>query len=254
MAAGDIARGGAGDDQTAALLEGADHVLALGDLAYPDGTRQDFEEEYDPSWGAHRDKTHPVPGNHEWHTEDAAGYAGYWRESPPYWYTWTLPGWRMIALDSSCAKVGGCAAGSPQYEFLERTLAANEEPCILAYWHHPRFSVGRYEPGMGIVQPFWRLLAQHGADLVLTGHDHSYQRWARLDASGDRSPDGIRQFVSGEGGASHYPVTSDDRVQAAQSGTYGVLRLFLKPSGYAWRFIPVAGETYTDAGQASCHT
>jgi hypothetical protein len=114
-AAGDIAGAGVGDNQTAALLPGADHVLTLGDNAYPNGALADYTARYDPSWGAHKSRPRPIPGNHEWQTAGAAGYEAYFGEPDTHWYTWTLPGWRLIALNSTCAKVAGCGAGRPQH-------------------------------------------------------------------------------------------------------------------------------------------
>ena len=154
-AAGDIAGAGVGDNQTAALLPGADHVLTLG--TYPNWALADSTARYDPSWGAHKSKTRPIPGNHEWQTAGAAGYEAYFAEPDTHWYTWMLPGWRLIALYSTCAKVGGCGAGSSQHTFLKNTLASNREPCVLAYAHHPRFSIGCYAPGIKSMQALWKL-------------------------------------------------------------------------------------------------
>jgi hypothetical protein len=131
---------------------------------------------------------------YEWKTAGAAGYEAYSGEQDTHWYTWTLPGWRLIALDSTCRSVaGGCKPGSPQHTFLQNTLSSNREPCVLAYFHHPPYSIGLYAPGIQSVQPLWKRLAQHGADLVLSGHEHNYQRCEPLDANGAPAANGVRQ-------------------------------------------------------------
>jgi alkaline phosphatase len=253
MAAGDIARAGSsGDEQTAALLRPARAVLALGDLAYPAGTLAQFRAFYTPSWGAYRAKTHPVPGNHEWLTRGAAGYEAYFREPDRHWYSFKLGSWHIIALDSTCAR-SGCRRGSAQYRWLKADLRRNTRRCVLAFWHHPRFSVGAKRPVAREVRPFWELLHAARADVVLNGHDHNYQRWAKLDPAGRRSPRGLRQFIVGTGGASLYPFTrSDARVQRRSAASYGVLRLVLRPGAYEWRFLATRG-TFRDSGRTACH-
>jgi hypothetical protein len=253
MAAGDIARaGGSGDEQTAALLRPARAVLALGDLAYPAGTLAQFRAFYGPSWGAYRGKTRPVPGNHEWLTRGAAGYEAYMRQPDRHWYSFNLGRWHLIALDSSCAKAGGCKRGSPQYRWLKADLRRNTRRCVLAYWHHPRWSVSVNRRGLAKVKPFWDLLYAARADVVLNGHDHNYQRWTPLDPAGRPRANGLRQFVVGTGGASLYRFgRTDARVRSRSAVSFGVLRLVLRPGAYEWRFLPTRGR-FTDSGRASC--
>jgi hypothetical protein len=259
VAAGDIATCGSdGQVQTAALVDAIPGtVAALGDLAYENGTAQEFASCYEPSWGRFKARTRPIPGNHEYHTPGAAGYFAYWGAAagPPGlgYYSYDLGAWHVITLNSNCLDVS-CAPGSPQERWLRADLAANRSACTLAYWHHPRFSSGQVESTVNL-QAFWQILYDAGAELVLAGHAHNYQRWAPLNAARtiDRQR-GLRQFVVGTGGRVFHSVTPQAPEQeAVNADTYGVLRLTLKATGYDWRFVPVAGRTFTDAGSGSCH-
>jgi hypothetical protein len=161
----------------------------------------------------------------------------------------------VIALNSNCAFVGGCHAGSAQETWLRADLAANRSHrCTVAYWHHPRFSSGA-AGGASRVVPFWQALYEADADLVLAGHAHNYQRWMPLDPSGSRNDArGIRQFVVGTGGRSLHVVTPRVAGQeAANDDSHGVLRLSLRPTGYDWQFVGVPGTTFADSGSAPCH-
>ncbi len=160
------------------------------------------------------------------------------------WYSYALGAWHVVVLNSNCAKVGGCERGSPQWRWLRADLAAHRNRCTLAYWHHPRFSSGVHGSDVTYA-PFWSLLARAKADVVLQGHDHDYERFAPLN--------GIRSFVVGTGGKSHYPTLWPRSGSIVRnSSTFGVLRLTLRPTGYAWKFVPVPGGAFTDAGTASC--
>ncbi|HET6622980.1 MAG TPA: Calx-beta domain-containing protein, partial [Gaiellaceae bacterium] len=156
-------------------------VLALGDLQYEDATRAKFGASYDPSWGRLRSITRPVPGNHEYRTDGADGYFGYFGaaagDPAKGYYSYDLGGWHLVALNSSCSEVGGCGAGSRQERWLRADLAASSAPCTLAYWHHPRFSSGSHGSDPSY-EAFWRALYEAGADVVLVGHDHDYERFA----------------------------------------------------------------------------
>jgi 3',5'-cyclic AMP phosphodiesterase CpdA len=162
----------------------------------------------------------------------------------------------VIALNSSrgCSPVP-CRAGSEQYQWLQADLAAHPNRCTLAYWHHPRWSMGRYGPGSESVAPLWKALYDAGADLVFSGHDHSYQRFMPLDEAGAPDPDrGIRSFVVGTGGNLPYAVGAPGgTLEAAQSGALGVLAVTLHDDGYDWQFVPESGETYSDTGSGICH-
>jgi hypothetical protein len=155
-------------------------------------------------------------------------------------------------LNSNCAKVGGCYAGSPQERWLRNDLAANATECTLAYWHHPRFSSVSNNTS---VAPFWKALYAAGAEVVLNGHAHNYERFApqRPDGTLD-GVGGIREFVVGTGGAGlHAFKAVKPNSQARNANTFGVLKLTLHPSSYEWRFVPAAGKTFTDSGTKSCH-
>jgi acid phosphatase type 7 len=262
VAAGDIATCySEGDEATAELLEDIEGtVLTLGDNVYPDGTAEDFRECYEPSWGEFKGRTKPIVGNHEYHTEGAAGYFGYFGaaagDPDEGYYSYDLGGWHVVALNSNCEEVGGCDASSPQARWLEAELAANgDKACTLAYFHDPLFSSGEVHGSSPEVKPLWETLYEAGADVVLNGHEHNYERFAPQDAEGEADPErGIRQFVVGTGGRSHYPIVAPiANSEVHDDDTYGVLKLTLRPSGYDWEFVPVAGESFTDSGSERCH-
>jgi hypothetical protein len=272
LAAGDIARCGGrpGDEATAALLDGrAGVVAALGDIAYESGTAQEFADCYDPSWGRHKSRTRATVGNHDYLTPGAAGYFGYFgaaatpldpncRSSCGGYYSYDLGNWHIVVLNSNCGKAGGCGTSSPQGQWLRADLAAHPTTCTLAYWHHPRFSfdVGGGGGDTTQVQPLWQALYDAGAEIVLTGHAHNYQRYAPLNATGARDPGrGIRQFVVGTGGANFTPLadTLPPTAEVGNDETFGILQLTLHPTGYNWQFIPEAGQSFTDSGSGACH-
>jgi acid phosphatase type 7 len=245
---------------TSDLLVGGDlaTVLTLGDNQYESGAVSAFQGWYDPSWGRVKPITHPSVGNHEYLTKDAAGYYAYFgaaSAAPNGWYSFDVGAWHLIALNSNCTIVS-CRAGSPQETWLRADLAAHPQSCTLAYWHHPRFSSGAHGNDAGLA-PYWADLYSAGADLVLVGHDHDYERFAPQTPEGTLDlAAGIGEFVIGTGGRSHY--TFPVGVPAANSQiqndtTFGVLRLALHPTSYDWSFLPQAGKSFTDAGSRSCH-
>jgi acid phosphatase type 7 len=261
VGAGDIASCVSdGDEATASLLDAIGGVVfTLGDHAYEAGTPIEFEACYEESWGRHKARTRPTPGNHDYLTAGASGYFDYFGaaagERSRGYYSYRLGSWHIVVLNSNCGEVGGCDSGSPQGQWLRANLAANPAPCTLAYWHHPRFSSGPHGSD-STVQAFWQALHDHRAEVVLSGHDHTYERFAPQDAEGRFDPArGVRQFVVGTGGATHHrfagPAAANSEVR--NDDTFGVLKLTLYPSGYEWQFIPVAGRTFTDAGSAPCH-
>jgi acid phosphatase type 7 len=260
LAAGDITTcTGSGDEATAALLDGLPGTIAtVGDNAYPDGTADQFAQCYEPSWGRYKSRTRPATGNHDYHTAGAAGYFGYFGsiagDATKGYYSYDLGTWHIVVLNSNCTEVGGCDAGSVQEQWLRADLAAHPATCTLAYWHHARFSSGRYTDDPR-TQALWQALYEAGAEIVLTGHDHNYQRYAPLDAAGARDDArGIREFVLGTGGAGHYGLgTPSINLEKADSNTFGILQLTLLPTGYNWQFIPVAGQSFTDMGSGVCH-
>ena len=260
VAAGDIADCSSdGDEATARLVVGIEGtVLTLGDNAYEDGTAQDFSDCYEPTWGQFEERTRPVPGNHEYEIEGASGYFDYFGEAAGQpgkgYYSYERGQWHIVALNSNCEDVG-CGASSPQLRWLEADLAKDAKTCALAYFHYPLFSSGEYRPGIREVKPLWEALYAAGVDVVLNGHDHNYQRFAPQDPEGNADPQhGIREFVVGTGGRSHYSILAPiANSEVYDDETYGVLKLTLRPQGYEWRFLPVEGETFTDSGSARCH-
>jgi 3',5'-cyclic AMP phosphodiesterase CpdA len=202
-AAGDIAKcdNGAPASRAAADIVASDSrpFLALGDLAYPNGSAADFANCYNPVWGPMRSRTRPTPGNHEYRTAGAAGYLSYFGLTST-WYSWELNGWQILSLDSNCSSNGGCGPGSPQYTWLETQLRSSSRSCQLAYWHHPRWTQGAHGNEY-TVGPLYQLLVSYGVELLLAGHDHIYERYAALDANKAPSPNGVVEIVVGTGGA-----------------------------------------------------
>jgi hypothetical protein len=262
LAAGDIAAcDSEGDEATAALLDHEDGtILALGDLAYPTGNARDFASCYDPTWGRHRGRTLATPGNHEYETDGAGPYFDYFDAQAgrpgPSWYAVELGDWLLISLDSNCEEVGGCGADSPQSLWLADRLAARPvHECTLAFWHHPRWTSGLGHGSDPRTDSWWRQLYSAGADLVLSGHEHVYERFAPLDADGESEDDGLVQFVVGTGGRSLYEFETILPASAAHDNTsFGILHLTLRPGAYDWEWVPVAGSDsgFTDAGTAEC--
>jgi acid phosphatase type 7 len=267
VTAGDIAVcAREGDEATAKLVEGIDGatVLTLGDNAYPDGSAEDFEECYEPSWGQFKNRTKPVPGNHEYETEGARGYFGYFGEAAgdpeEGYYSYELGSWHIVALNSNCGEAEiRCSPSSTQVRWLEEDLAANadeEGGCTLAYMHHPRFSSGVEHGSYDTMEPLWVALYEAEAEMVLSGHEHNYERFAPQDPSGKADPErGIRQFVVGTGGgASDYPILEPlANSEVHNDESYGVLKLTLRPKGYEWRYLSAEGSEFTDSGSARCH-
>jgi hypothetical protein len=259
LAAGDIAScESSGDEQTANLLDELDGtILVAGDLAYDDGTLEEFEECYDPTWGRHKARTYPSPGNHEYNSDDAEGYYAYFgsRAGNPDegWYSFDLGAWHIVSLNSNCGDIGGCDRDSPQGEWLAQDLTDNPAACTLAFWHHPRFNSGEHHGSEEDMADFWAILDDHDADVILSGHEHLYERFGLQDAGGDADPDGIRQFTVGMGGRSHYEFDSPlPNSQMRNDDTYGVLKLTLRPAGYDWEFVGVEGSDFTDTGGDDC--
>ena len=259
IAVGDIAVCGSQNDElTGQLVEGLPGpILALGDIAYESGTEQDFEDCFDPSWGTLKDRIRSVPGNHDYETADGAAYYNYFGDaagSPGQgWYSFEIGDWHVIALNSNCRTVA-CDAGSPQGQWLKADLAQNENRCTLAFWHHARWSSGEHGNNRKLGD-LWTMLYDAGADVVLTGHDHDYERFAPMNAEGSADPTrGIRQFVVGTGGRALDPFIDVLATSEARSNvSYGVLRLGLSADRYDWEFIPADAGGYTDAGSGACH-
>ena len=281
-AAGDIAcdpanpnfKGGAGTSANCrqrytsdlAVGTGLTAVLPLGDNQYECGSLQAFQQSYDPSWGRVKSITHPAVGNHEYLTTGgtgcdasntaAKGYFDYFGASAGTrgqgYYSYDVGSWHIIALNSNCGDAGGCSPGSAQGQWLASDLAAHTNSCTLAYWHIPLFSSGGRAAQNSL--SFWQALYAAGADVVLNGHDHIYERFAAQNPSGQRDDArGLREFIVGTGGANHTSIaTVAANSEVRDTSTYGVLKLVLHPGGYDWQFVPEAGGSFTDAGTASC--
>jgi hypothetical protein len=267
VGAGDIAGCGAalaGAEATAKLIEGIPgEVFASGDLAYEHGNSAEFHDCYGKTWGRFKDRTHPTLGNHEYGTPEGRDYFKYWGErAGPVgkgYYSFDLGVWHIIALNSNCDApgLGGCAAGSPEEAWLKKDLSEHPGSCIIAYGHHALFSSGifrKHAVHPELKQIVQDLYAAH-ADLLLVGHEHSYERFAPQDPDGKVDPEhGIREIVVGTGGRSHDPLGfAMDNSEIRNSSTFGVLKVTLMPHAYTWEFIPVAGETFTDSGSGVCH-
>ncbi len=263
LAAGDIATCSANAvaKQTAALLDALEGtVLTLGDHAYSKGTDEQFTNCYAPTWGRHKSRTKPVPGNHDYMTPGASGYYKYFGEAASPldtnctsdckgYYSYDLGDWHIIALNSEIET----GPDSAQVQWLRRDLAAHPTDCILAYWHRPRFSSGKHGNNES-VQPLWQALYEYGADVVLSGHDHDYERFAPQNADGKvDAARGIRQFIAGTGGSGLRPFkTIQPNSQVRDNAARGVLKLTLHSTRYAWEFIPVEGQTFQDIGSSPC--
>lgn len=238
-------------------------VLALGDDQYEDGTLEKFEQSYARFWGVPALKaiTYPVPGNAEYADPagEAAGYFAYFGSAAgpddEGYYSYDLGPWHMIALNSDCAFIGGCYAGSAQATWLEQDLQSDDSLCTLAYFHHPLFSSGI--AGSTFMRPIWDLLYRYGVDVVLNGHSHHYERFAPMDPSGQLDlAHGIREFIVGTGGKSHLsldPANVQPNSETRDGDTYGVLYLWLQPAGYSWMFQPEPTKSFTDHGSDLCH-
>jgi calcineurin-like phosphoesterase family protein len=261
VGAGDIAGcDSSGDEATASLLDGIPGtVYTLGDNVYNSGTDAEFAECYDPSWGRHKARTKPIVGNHEYGTVGASGYFNYFGaaagDPSEGYYSYDLGAWHIVALNSMCENVGGCGPGSPMLDWLEQDLAANPTSCTLALWHHPVFSSGSEHGSDPKMVPSWDVLYAAGADVVLSGHEHDYERFAPQTSSGVADLyQGIREFVVGTGGKSHYAIFNPIvNSEAHNDDTNGVLKLTLHATSYDWEFVPEAGMTFTDSGSSSCH-
>lgn len=237
---------------------GFDAVLLLGDNQYLDGSLAKYQAVFHPTWGRLGSLLRPAPGNHEYVTPGASGYFDYFGaaagDRSRGYYSYDLGTWHVVALNSNCADIGGCGAGSPQLQWLVADLDAHPRACTLAYWHHPRFSSGQHGDDPAY-DAFWQALYQAGADLVLVGHDHDYERFAPQDPSGHTDPEhGIREIVAGTGGRETRPfATVRPNSEARNATDLGVLKLRLRTDGYDWEFLHEAGGTFTDVGSAGCH-
>jgi hypothetical protein len=261
VGAGDIAdcTNLAQSEATAKLLEKIPGtVMAVGDLAYPDGTPENFAC-YDKTWGRVKSRTRPAAGNHEFHSAGAAYYFQYFGseagEPNKGYYSYELGTWHIIVLNSECFEAGGCDQNSAQGKWLKEDLTAHPAACTLAYFHKPLFSSGGAHGDDATVKPLWIALYDANADVIVGGHDHDYERFAPQDPDGKADVGrGIREFVVGTGGKNHRPFGATDANSEVRDTTaFGVLKLTLAPGHYEWEFIPEEGKTFTDKGAGTCH-
>lgn len=264
---------GAGDIATCGELEGAEAtaklidkipgtVFAVGDLAYPDGSDEQFAKCYGPTWGRFKDRTRPAPGNHEYHSDGASGYAHYFGvaagDPKTGYYSYDLGAWHVIVLNSECEDVGGCGTESAQGQWLRHDLSQHHAACMLAYFHKPLFSSGVAHGNNLTMKPLWQALYDAGADVVINGHDHHYERFAPQDPDGHGDAQrGIREFVVGTGGKTTHrtlAASPQPNSEVRNADTFGVLKLNLRATGYDWKFIPEAGKNFTDSGSGVCHS
>jgi hypothetical protein len=264
LAAGDIAEcDHQGDEATARLLDAYPNatIAALGDLAYPHGRDQDFGDCFNSSWGRFKDRMRPTTGNHDNATKDAGGYADYFgSQGGPfdrYYYSYDLGAWHVAVLNSDCWRVDGCAAADPQAAWLRNDLRKHRDQCTMAYWHRPPFSSGRYGDPENTrrIKPLWHVAVDEGVDLILTAHEHSYERFVPMDREGRRDDQGTQLFIVGTGGGNlrKYRRPPLPTTAVRNDDTWGLLRLALSRDGYDWKFLPVAGRSFTDAGSGACH-
>jgi len=248
-------------------------VFTLGDNAYPKGTTADYAQCYAPTWGRFKKRTHPAPGNHEYQElggvpnpdSTADGYFRYFgvaaHDQPTGWYSYDLGAWHIVVLNSNFKEseaLGRVLNLDTQLAWLRADLAAHPNACTLAMWHHPRFSSGVVHGNDAQMQPFWQALYDAGADVILVGHEHNYERFAPQTPDGTADPArGIREFVVGTGGGGY------DTLDVAKVGTgnsevgnqnvHGVLKLTLSDGSYQWQFIPTPSYSFTDSGSGTCH-
>ena len=251
--------GGTGNSNTVSSMVDSwnpNLFVYLGDV-YEKGTSTEFYNWYgtpDTYYGRFRDVTNPIIGNHEYENGVAPGYFDYWDNVPNY-YSYDANGWHFIALNSNCSLLKNCAPGQAQYQWLLNDLNTHSNTCTIAYFHHPVYSVGPQGPTT-TMNDIWALMAQKGVDIVLSGHDHDYQRWVPLDGNGQPSATGITQFVAGGGGHGIQNFLETDSRLAFGSDTspnsLGSLRFELNQYGGSFQYINYLGAVL-DSGAVPCN-
>lgn len=241
-------------------LRSAVIVLPLGDLQYEAGTLAEFRKNYHTTWGRLNDNSRPAPGNHEYDTRGATGYFDYFASvgvavgaRTEGWYSYSVGDWHFVALNSNCGPVGGCGVASPQYRWLQADLTTSRQKCTVAYMHHP-FQASGPNGSTPALLPFMRLLYENSAEIVLSGHEHSYERFNPITP--ELVPDparGLRLFVVGTGGRD---LTSFTRAPFAHSAFrtnehFGALRIVMKEASYDFAFVNTAG-IEIDRGSGVC--
>lgn len=238
---------------TARLVAGLQgQVILAGDIAYLHGSAANFRDCFNPSWGQFRNRWRPVPGNHEYETPGAAPYFAYFgQDAGPDgtgYYAFMAGDWLVLMLNSNIP----AGRGSAQFEFARLQLEAQRTPCTLAVWHHPLFTSGPNGPNV-FMRDMWSLLETANAEVVLTGHDHLYERFARQTAAGVADPaKGVREFVAGTGGAELYSFVRTSANSELRIAQHGVVRFTLKPAQFEWEFLTTNGAV-VDSGLDTCH-
>jgi hypothetical protein len=241
-------------------------VATLGDHAYQLGSLQQFTDCYDPTWGLAKTRTHPILGGHEYNTANAAGYFTYFHDQlAPFgpdaldptkgWYSYDLGGWHVVHLNGELCGGGACGAGSPQVQWLQADLAAHPAACTIAFEYEPRFSSGNVHGSQTQLSTIFTTLYNGGVELVLSGDEHVYERYAPQGPAGQLDlAHGVTQFVVGTGGASHYGfATPLANSEVRDNTSFGVLKVTLHAGSYEWEFVPVAGAPFHDYGSRTCH-
>jgi hypothetical protein len=259
VGAGDIADNGDADIATGNLIDARPNarVFTAGDNAYPNGSASDFTTHYHPAWGPFKNRTSPSPGNHDYRTSGASAYKNYFgsvaglRSVNPTYYAYTLGAWRVYALDSNISM----KSGSPQYNFVQKDLASNGALCELAYWHHPIASSGEHG-NEAVARPIFALFDAQGGDLVLNGHDHNYERFTKINSSGQVSARGVREIVVGTGGTGlRGPGFVQPGSERRNFNTHGIVDISLTSTGYSGKFVPAPGfGSFTDSFSGTCGT
>lgn len=256
VGAGDIARCGSDKaEATAKLLDKIEgNVFTVGDNAYANGTASEFSKCYDSTWGRHLKRTRPVAGNHDYGSPGAGPYFEYFRDNAGPagrgYYSYNLGAWHIIALNSNQA---AGSWGAAQESWLIKDLIAKPAVCTLAYWHHPRFSSGKNHGDHPHMANLFKILYDHGADVLIAAHDHIYERFASQNPGGKADPLGIRQFIAGTGGANLYKIeTIKPNSEVRNNTAHGVLKFTLHPTSYDWEFIAIPGQKFRDSGTAQC--
>ncbi len=240
-------------ERTAQLLDTIPGtVFTAGDNVYDSGTAREFRDCYELTWGRHKSRTRPTPGNHDYLTKNAAPYYEYFGASAGPsgrgYYSYELGSWHIIALNSNI----DAGEGSTQMEWLRRDLLTDKHKCTLAYWHHPVFSSGKHGNNMHMRAIFDELFSR-GVEVVISGHEHMYERLAPMDGAGVPDPLGIRSFIVGTGGAMLTGSGKTHPSSEVRQSAYGVLKLTLKKGSYDWQFVPVSDDVVGDRGSGTCH-
>jgi hypothetical protein len=240
------------------LLNTTGSIFALGDESNDTGTADNYNYCYDPTWGRLKSRTYPALGNHDQISDKtAAPFFAYFSDIPGSWahYSLNMGSWHIVVLNAECGVGGqGCGYGSIQEKWLAADLAANHQKCLMAIWHQPLFTSGTQSETPGMLA-FWQDLYAAGADIILNGHNHNYERFDLQDPLGNADPNGIREFVVGTGGASldnsTFAMAPNEVIRSAAA--YGYLKLTLRANDYDWAFVAQPGKTLNDSGSGTCH-